>query len=199
MLPITAWESLQSLSGAHCYFWQDRQHPSGGASSHKPPEAPLPVAPDDPLDDSPAPDRPMREVSVRKTDVHLLQELCRAQQWRSAVVSYHDTPRAILCRYWCRLLLAEISDGCDRNEELKRRRQTREAGEVHDLNEKVLGQKHIRHQAAGKRHTKLQTEEQRGKRASAFTARGSTNKAMKGWLEELRRARQNTENCRPQL
>ena len=52
-----------------------------------------------------------------------------------------------------------------------------EAGEVNDLIGRVLGQQHTGQQTSEKKMMKPQTEEQRGKRACAFTARGSISKA----------------------
>ena len=124
---------------------QDRRQPghqentSGGASSHRPLETPLSVPPGDPLDDIPAPDRPVRQISARETDVHLLEELCRASAMAIArcVVSRYTTawaeslggPHNQSWAIFCGGLLAEILNGCDRIEELKRR--LWEAGEVH--------------------------------------------------------------------
>ena len=44
-------------------------------------------------------------------------------------------------------LLAEVSNGSDRNTELKQRQQQWEAGEVHHLVAGVLGQQHTGHQS----------------------------------------------------
>ena len=56
---------------------------------------------------------------------------------------------AILSRYRCRLLPAEIPKGCQSNEELNRRLQLWEAREVHEL--RVLGPQRTAQQAATKR------------------------------------------------
>ena len=72
---------------------------------------------------------------------------------------------AVLCRYRCRLLLAEIPKGSNRNSELKQRLHLWETGQISDVISKVV---------------QPQTDEQRGKRASALTAQGSISKAMKG-------------------
>ena len=78
-----------------------------------------------------------------------------------------------------RTLLAEVPKGPDRNSEIKKRRlQLWEAGKVHDLIGRILGQQHTGPQE--KKTLRPQTAEQRGKRACALTARGSTSKAMKG-------------------
>ena len=102
------------------------------------------------------------------------------QPFREAL--YRATPQHELlmvispgCPYRCRLSLAEGPKGLDRNAELKRRLQLWEAGEAHNLTGRILGQQHT-----GKQHTeettmRPQTEEQRGKRACALTARGSIN------------------------
>ena len=49
---------------------------------------------------------------------------------------------AVLCRYRCRLLLADIPKGHDRNAELKRRLQMWEASQMHELISRILGQQH---------------------------------------------------------
>ena len=87
---------------------------------------------------------------------------------------------AILCRYRCRLLLAEVPDGSDRNTQLKQLLQLLEAGEVHDLVGRILGQQHTGQQTREKKTVQRQTEEQRGKRACARTARGSIGRATTG-------------------
>ena len=88
---------------------------------------------------------------------------------------------AILCRYRCRLLPAEVlQTGPGRNTELKPRPQPWEAGEVHDLVGRILGQQHTRQQRREEKTMQPQTQEQRGKRACALIIRGSISKAMKG-------------------
>ena len=85
----------------------------------------------------------------------------------------------ILWRRWLRILLAEVPKGPDRNSEIKKRRpQLWEAGKVHDLIGRILGQQHTGPQE--KKTLRPQTAEQRGKRACALTARGSIRKALKG-------------------
>ena len=69
--------------------------------------------------------------------------------------------------------------GFDRNAELKRSQQMWEAGEAHDDIGRILGQQHTGQQNSDGKKMQLQTEEQRGKRACALTARGSISKAMK--------------------
>ena len=66
---------------------------------------------------------------------------------------------ALLCRYRCRLLLAEIPKGVDKNSELKQRLQLRKTGQINAL--------------IGGRRSRRQTN-------SAGLARGSISKAMKG-------------------
>ena len=46
----------------------------------------------------------------------------------------------VLCRHRCRLLLGEIPKGSDRNAEIKRGLQLWEAGDIHELVGRVLGQ-----------------------------------------------------------
>ena len=55
-----------------------------------------------------------------------------------------------------------------------------EAGEVSELISKILGQQNSGPLRARKRVMQPQTDEQRGKRACALTARGSISKAMQG-------------------
>ena len=63
-------------------------------------------------------------------------------------------------------------EGVERDSELKQRLQLWETGQINDLICKVLGRTAKRVQP--------QTDDQRGKRACAFTAQGSISKAMKG-------------------
>ena len=98
----------------------------------------------------------------------------------------------LLCRYRCRLLLAEIPRGVDRNSELKQRLQLWQPGQVSVLICKVLGQQNSGSlRTAGK--TQPQTDEQRGTRACALTARGSVSKSMKGLVGS---AAQGSADCR---
>ena len=85
----------------------------------------------------------------------------------------------MLCRYRCRLLFAEVPKGSDRNAELKLRLRLWEAGEISELVGRVLAQQHSGPLHRGKRAVQPQTDEQRGKRACALTARGSISKAVK--------------------
>ena len=74
----------------------------------------------------------------------------------------------------------KIRGSCD-GEELKEDLQLWEAGEVHELIGRVLGQQHIQGSKLPQTKTKPQTEEHRGKHACASTAGGciSISKAMK--------------------
>ena len=84
---------------------------------------------------------------------------------------------AILCRYRCRLLPAEVPKRSDRNTELKQLGETRE---IHDLVESSDTGPHIR----GKKTVQPQTDEQRGKTARALTTTGSISKAMERLVGE---------------
>ena len=77
---------------------------------------------------------------------------------------------AMMCRYRCRLLLAEVPKSLDRNAKLERRRQPWEAGEVHIA--RILGQQHKGQQHTEKKITRSQTEEQRGKKSSCPHSQG---------------------------
>ena len=52
----------------------------------------------------------------------------------------HERTPVVGCRFRCRLLLAEIPKGVNRNSELKQRLQLWESGQISDLICKVLGQ-----------------------------------------------------------
>ena len=85
----------------------------------------------------------------------------------------------ILWRHWLRILLAEVPKGPDRNSKVKKRRpQLWEAGKVHDLIGRILGQQHTGPQE--KKTLRPQTAEQRGKRACALTARGINQRSHEG-------------------
>ena len=129
-------------------------------------------------------------------------------RWRSRAASSLDMPRhgqsferaisghlswALLCRNRCRLLLAEVPKGTDRNSELKLRLRMWETGQVSELISKFLGQQHSGPLRRKKRGMQPQTDEQRGKRACALTAWGSISKAMKGLVG---RASQGSADCR---
>ena len=95
------------------------------------------------------------------------------------VMSGHQSS-TLLCRCRCRLLLAEIPKGVDRNSELKQRIHLWETGQISDLICKVLGQQNSGPLRRTARRVQSQTDEQRGKRACALVARGSISKATKG-------------------
>ena len=97
---------------------------------------------------------------------------------------------AVLCRYRCRLLLAEIPKGVDRNSELKQRLHLWETGQISDLICKVLGSRIL------DRFAEQQGGfSQRGRRA-ALTARGSVSKAVTGLV--LRSAQRTATGIEPQ-
>ena len=98
---------------------------------------------------------------------------------------------ALLCR--CRLLLAEIPKGVDRNSELKQRLHLWEMGHITDLISQVLGQQNSGPLRRTARRVQPQTDEQRGKRACALTGRGSNRKATKGLVGG---AAQGSADCR---
>ena len=95
------------------------------------------MPPGDPLDDSPLPNCPIRDIVLAERDKQLLAELRELPQWLSprCIVSRYAMARAeslegaitghqhwaVLCLCRCRLLLAEIPQGVDRNSELKQR------------------------------------------------------------------------------
>ena len=78
------------------------------------------------------------------------------------------------------MLLAEIPKGVDRNSELKLPLHLWETVQISDLICKVLGQQSSGPLRRTVRTAQPQTDEQRGKRAYAWTARGSISEAMKG-------------------
>ena len=80
---------------------------------------------------------------------------------------------ALLCRYSCRFLLAEVTQGVDRKSELKQRLHL--ATQRSDLQSPGSGPPRRTTRGA-----QPQTDEQPGKRARALTAQGSTSKATKG-------------------
>ena len=130
---------------------------SGERSSNRAatPQSLLPVPPGEPLDDSPLPNCPIRDVVLTDRDKHLLPKLRRdsAMALPRCVVSRHATgwaeslegamsghqSWALLCRHRCRLFLAEIPKVVERNSELKQRLQ-RESGQISVLIGKVLEQ-----------------------------------------------------------
>ena len=173
--------------------FQDRRQPghqdtaaSGAAAGQHLPQNSQPVPPGEPLDDSPLPNCPSRDVVLTDRDKQLLSELRRASAmalprcvvsryasaWAESLegdMSSHQS-WALLCSYRCRLLLAEILKGVDRNSELKQRLQLWEWGQVSVLICKVLGQQNSGQFRRRVEKTQPQTDEQRGKRACALTA-----------------------------
>ena len=171
---------------------QDVAH--GGTSIDQPlSQSSQPVPPGEPLDNSPLPNCPIRNIVLTDREKHLLSELRRASAkalprcvvataWAESLegpMSRHQS-WALLCRDRCRLLLAEILKGVDRISELKQRLQLWESGQVSVLIGQVLGQQNSGPLRRTARKTQPQTDEQRGRRACAQTARGSISKAMKG-------------------
>ena len=196
--------------------FQDRRQPghqdtaaSGAAAGQHLPQNSQPVPPGEPLDDSPLPNCPSRDVVLTDRDKQLLSELRRASAmalprclvsryasaWAESLegaMSSHQSS-TLLCSYRCRLLLAEIPKGVDRNSELKQRLQLWEWGQVSVLICKVLGQQNSGQFRRRVGKTQPQTDEQRGKRACALSARGSINKAVKGLVGG---AAQGSADCR---
>ena len=203
---IEAVQSLQSQQKGHCNsghygvgdVFQDRRqlgHQDAAASPsnpHQPPHSSQPVPPGElwmSVHFRTAP------LGHRCYDRQLLADLRRASAMaiprcivsRCATAWTEGRERAsshqswaVLCRYRCRLLLAEIPKGSDRNAGLKRRLQLLEAGDIHELVGRVLGQQHTEPFRRKKKVLQPQTDEQRGKRACASTARGSISKSVKG-------------------
>ena len=128
--------------------------PSGAAADQQPPQSSQPVPPGDPLEDSPLPNCTIRDIVFTERDKQLLTELRRAS--------------AMALPYRCRLLLAEIPKGLDRNSELKLRLHLWETGQICDLICKVLGQQHSGPLRRTARRVQPQTDEQGGKRACAL-------------------------------
>ena len=105
-----------------------------------------PVPPGAPLDDSPLPNCSIRDIALTELDKQLLTDLrlAPAMGLPRCVVSRHATAWAeslkgamsghqswaVLCRYRCRLLLAEIPKGVGRNSELKQPLQLWETGQI---------------------------------------------------------------------
>ena len=106
--------------------------------------------------------------------------------------------RALLCRFRCRLLLAEIRKIVDKNSELKQRLHLWESGQITGLISKVLGQQNSGPPRKTARGMKPQTNEQRGKRACALTARGCISKAMRDSSVAPRRALRTAGGTGPQ-
>ena len=134
--------------------------PVGSPTVHQPLDSSQPVPPSDFLDDSPLPNCAIRDIVITERDQQLLDDLrsasamaiprCIVSRYATAwaeslegAISGHQS-WAVLCRYRCRLLLAEVPRGSDRNAELKLWLQLREVGEVSEFIGRVLGQQHLR-------------------------------------------------------
>ena len=158
---------------------------------------------------SPLPNCPIWYIVLTERDKQLLAELRRASAMAlpRCIVSRYDTAWAeslegapsghqsltMLCRYRCRLLLAEVPKALTETAELGLRLRLWEAGQVSELVSKVLGQQRSGPLRRRKRVTQPQTDEQHRKRACALTARGSISKAMKGLVGG---AAQGSADCR---
>ena len=157
----------------------------------------------------PASELPFRDVVLTERDKNLLPELRRASAMalpRCVVPRYatawteslegamrgHQS-WALLCRCRRRLLPAEIPKGVERNSELKQRLQLWEPGLISVLIGMDLGQQNSGPLRRTARKTQPQTDEQRGKRACAWTARRSISKAVKGLVGD---AAQGSADCR---
>ena len=158
----TAEATLLSVNFALDTF-QDRRQPehqdaaaSGTAAGQHLPQSSQPVPSGEPLDDRPLSNCPVRGVVLTERDKQLLTELPRASAMAlpRCAVSRHATAWAeglegamsghqswaLICRYRCRLLLAEIAKGVDRKSELKQRLHLWESGQISGLISRVLGQ-----------------------------------------------------------
>ena len=136
------------------YYWRHLSGPStirtpgcrARQLAHRSPASSQPAPPGDSLDDTPLPSCPIRDIVLIERDKQLLAELRRASAmalprctvsryataWTESLegaISGHQS-WAVLCRYRCRLLLAEVTKDTDRNAELKLRLQLWEVGEV---------------------------------------------------------------------
>ena len=126
-----------------------------------------PVPPGEPLDDSPLPNCSIWNTVLTDRDKQLLSEPRRASAMalpRRVVLSIrHGLGRksrgsherspvlALPCRCRCRLLLAEISKGVDRNSELKQRLQLWQSGQINALISLVPGSAELRAAAQNNR------------------------------------------------
>ena len=148
------------------------------------------MPPGEPLDDSPLPNCPIRDTVFTERDKQLLTELLR---WHSRGAWSLDTPRlgqkasrepghqpwALLCRYRCRLLFAEIPKGVDRNSELKQRLHLWETGQKRP---DLRGPGSAKFWTASQNSKEGAATDRRtaGNRACALTAPRSISNAMKG-------------------
>ena len=195
------WGHLPGQTTARASGRSGRCHGSRSAT----PQGSQPVPPGESLDDSPLPNCPIRDVGLTERDKQLVTEVRRASAialprcvvsryataWAESLegaMSGHQSWALLSC-YRCRLLLAEIPKGVDRNSELKQRLHLWESGQISDLISKVRSGP-PRRTARG---VQPQTDEQRGKRACALTARASISKAMKGLVGG---AAQGSADCR---
>ena len=93
-----------------------------------------------------------------------------------------DNEWAFLARYRCRLLLAPVPEGADRNAELKRRLQMWEQGSFDDLTRRVAGQQLEANRRDGRKRAERHagSEERKGRAARRAAAAGAVGKAVKG-------------------
>ena len=185
--------------------FQNRRQPghqnaaASGTTGQKLPQSSPPALPGEPVDDSPLPKCPIRDVPLSERDTLLLTELRQAPvvatAWAESLegaVSSHQF-WALLCHYRCHLLFAAIPKGVDRNSQLKQRLHLWEVGHITDLISKVLGQQSSGPFRRTPKTVQPQSDEQRGKRSCALSARGSISKAMKGLVGG---AAQGSADCR---
>ena len=113
----------------------------------------------------------MKEFNYRVTSTWLRSasamalSRCMVSRYATAWAESLEGAMALLCRNCCRLLLAEIPKGVDRNSEVKQRLHLWEAGQISDLICKVLGQQNSGPLRSTARRVQTQTDGQRGKRA----------------------------------
>ena len=125
------------FSGSGC---SARWHARWSATS----QGAQPAPPGDPLDDSPLPNRTIWDITLTERDKQAELRRSSAMALPRCVVSRYATAWAksiegamshqswaLLCRYRCRLLLAEVPKGVDRNSELKPRLHLWETGQQH--------------------------------------------------------------------
>jgi hypothetical protein len=100
-----------------------------------------------------------------------------------------DNDWAFLARYRCRVLLAQVANGVDRNSELKRRLRLWEVGDFDELFARIRGQQTEteRTSKAHKPHQLQKDEESKRKAARRKTAAGAAGKATKSRRRNRRR------------
>ena len=105
-----------------------------------------------------------------------------ATEWAEAIEGSiaGNERRGFLARYRCKLLLAPVQAGTDRNDELKRRLHLWEGGGFEELMRRLLGQQAATRRRGNASSTADESEEMRGRRAKQKTAAGSVSKALKG-------------------